>query len=158
VIHDRPPRLDSRVYFRKYCYHVRVSTWNRERHFENAATTNWALRHFLQQSEPFQFALLAYCFMPDHVHSLLESQSEANSLVGLIGRWKQATGYEFKRQTGVRLWQPSFFDRVLREADSSEAVAAYILGNPIRAGITSTVGAYPYAWCVWGNEVGATRG
>jgi len=113
----------------------------------------------MKRSALFRFAVLAYCFMPDHVHLLLEAQGEGVSLVRLIADWKQATGYQFKRRHGLRLWQTSFFDRVLREQDSSAAVAAYILGNPIRSGLTRTVGEYPFAWCAWGNDVqGETRG
>ena len=29
---------------------------------------------------------------------------------------------------------------------TSEAVARYIIENPIRAGLTTTLGEYPYAW------------
>jgi putative transposase len=92
--------------------------------------------------------------MPDHVHLLLEAIRDDASLVALIGGWKQTTGFEFKQRRGGRLWQSSFFDRVLREDESSAVVAAYILGNPVRVGIASKVGEYPFSWCAWGNDVG----
>lgn len=98
--------------------------------------------------------MLAYCFMPDHVHLLLESDAETTSLVGLISHWKQTTGFYFNQCYRSRLWQPGFYDRVLREHESHQAVAAYILANPVRAGISRRVGEYPFAWCEWGNDVG----
>lgn len=159
MIHDRPPRLPPHAYIGLHRYHVRISTWNRARYFEVPETTIWALEQLLQRACAFGFAIRAYCFMPDHVHLMLEACSDDASLVRLIGHWKQATGFQFKQRHGVRLWQASFFDRVLRENDSSAVVAAYILGNPVRAGISSSVGEYPFAWCVWGNDLeGNTRG
>ena len=154
MIHDRPPRLAPQVYLGRHRYHVRTSTWNRARHFETADTTAWVLEQLLQRLDPFRFAMFAYCFMPDHVHLLLESQSNDASLIGLISRWKQTTGFRFKHAHGVRLCQSSFFDRVLREDESSVSVAAYILSNPVRASLAATVGEYPFAWCAWGNNVG----
>ncbi len=78
--------------------------------------------------------------------------------MGLMGHWKQATGFHFKLACGRRLWQTSFYDRVLRDDESRAFVAAYILNNPVRAGLTRTVGEYAFAWCVWGKEVGGARG
>jgi hypothetical protein len=46
---------------------------------------------------------------------------------------------------GVRLWQPGLFDRVLRDDDASVAAAAYLLANPIRAGLSRSLGDYPLA-------------
>jgi putative transposase len=153
MIYDRPPRLSATAYVGIRRYHVRVSTWNREPHLAVAETAAWVLEQLMRRLSVFGFSILAYCFMPDHVHLLLESNQTDASLVALIGHWKQETGFRFKQMHGVRLWQSSFFDRVLREHESSATVAAYILGNPIRAGLASTVGEHPFSWCVWGNDV-----
>jgi putative transposase len=113
------------------------------------------LEQLLQRLPEFGFSLHAYCFMPDHVHLLLEANRPDAGVAALISRWKQATGFRFKQTCGLRLWQPGFFDRVLREQESSSVVAAYIVANPVRAGIVKVVGEYRFAWCVWGNDVGA---
>lgn len=93
--------------------------------------------------------------MPEHVHVLLEAERDDASLTDFVRRWKQATGYEFRRQRGEALWQPGFFDRVLRDQESSAVVARYILENPLRAGLGERIGDYPFAWCRWTNDVGA---
>ncbi len=57
-------------------------------------------------------------------------------------RFKQATGYRHKRTTGERLWQQSFFDRVLRGDDDLRIVAEYVFANPVMAGLVEEPGEY----------------
>ena len=61
--------------------------------------------------------------------------------------WKQKTGFDYSKRTGVRLWQAGFFDHVLRSDESTERHVDYVLGNPVRAGLARTVGEYPFAGC-----------
>jgi putative transposase len=94
-----------------------------------------------------QFRLLAYCFMPDHVHLVVEGLSDAADLRRFMKAWKQKTGFEYSKRTGGRLWQVGFFDHVLRSDESTERHVDYVLGNPVRAGLARTVGEYPFAGC-----------
>jgi putative transposase len=95
----------------------------------------------------YQLAVHAYCFMPDHVHVLVAGTSEAARLRPFVAAWKQHTGYEFARAFTARLWQPGYFERVLREEETNEVVARYVVGNPLRAGMAARIGEYPYSWC-----------
>ncbi len=83
--------------------------------------------------------------MPDHVHLLIAAQSERSDFERLMKRFKQMTGFTYKKQTGAALWQPGYHERVLRDDDASEAVARYIMENPVRAGLSKQVGEYPHA-------------
>jgi hypothetical protein len=94
---------------------------------------------------PDAFALLAYCFMPDHLHLLVESLTENADLRRFISAAKQMTGYTFSRAAGQRLWQMGFYDHVLRDDEKTVAVVRYILANPIRAGLATAIGGYPFA-------------
>jgi putative transposase len=41
-----------------------------------------------------------------------------------------------------------YFDHVLRSDEDTYRHALYMLGNPVRAGLTQAIGEYPYAgWC-----------
>jgi REP-associated tyrosine transposase len=100
----------------------------------------------LQLAEERRFAVLAYCFMPDHVHVLLDARDNNAALRDLVKRWKQASGYWYMRRYGRTLWQSGYFERILRREDTTEVVANYIMANPVRAGLAKEVGAYPYAW------------
>lgn len=62
-------------------------------------------------------------------------------------RTKQRSGWRFKNETGHRLWQEGYYDRVLREDDDPYGVIAYIVNNPIRAGLVASPADYPF----WGS-------
>lgn len=95
------------------------------------------------------FAVVAYCFMPDHLHLLVEGTQRDANLKAFVMKAKQFSGYHFKAQTGQRLWQRYGHERVLREDEATFAVVRYIVENPLRAGLTSDVTSYPF----WGSEV-----
>jgi putative transposase len=90
-------------------------------------------------------ALVAYCFMPDHVHLLVYGTTEAADVCAFVIDFKRITGFEYRQRHGRHLWQPGYFDRVLRDDESTEAVARYVLENPIRAGLASRLGEYGLA-------------
>jgi hypothetical protein len=45
-----------------------------------------------------------------------------------------------------RVWQTESFDHVLRSSESLDAKIAYILENPVRAGLASDWKEYPWLW------------
>jgi putative transposase len=94
------------------------------------------------------FRVLAYCFMPDHLHLLVQGESDGADLQRFVKDWKQMTGFKHAKGYGFRLWQVGFFDYVLRSDEDTNRHAQYILSNPIRAGLTHTIGEYPFAGCV----------
>jgi hypothetical protein len=43
------------------------------------------------------------------------------------------------------IWQPEFFDHVLRSANSYSEKWDYVRNNPVRAGLAGTAEAWPYS-------------
>ncbi len=78
-------------------------------------------------------AILAYCFMPDHLHLLVAGAKPTSDARRFIDRAKQFSGYEYKQATGQPLWQRSSWDRVLRSQDDTMVALRYLLLNPVRA-------------------------
>ena len=58
--------------------------------------------------------------------------------------FKQRSGHAHLKAHSSRLWQENYFERTLREGDDYVAIAAYILENPLRAGLCDRLGDYPY--------------
>jgi putative transposase len=114
--------------------------------FVDAAIVDLVIAQIQRSAETCGFALLAYCFMPDHVHLLVEGVAEDADLQKFMKSWKQKTGFEYARaHNGHRLWQVGFVDHVIRSDESMERHARYILANPIRAGLARTIDQYPFA-------------
>jgi REP element-mobilizing transposase RayT len=78
------------------------------------------------------------------VHLLVEGCTEDADGRLFMARAKQLSGFHFRRQFGVPLWQPFGFERTLRPEECALGVARYILENPIRAGLVTHVHDYPF--------------
>ena len=99
-----------------------------------------------QSAALFECVVLAYCVMPDHLHALVEARSEPSDVEALMKRFTQATGFAYRQHTRQSLWQPGYHERMLRDDEASDAITRYILENPLRAGLSRTIGEYPFAW------------
>jgi putative transposase len=115
--------------------------------FDNPELVAEVLTEIRRAAETERFQVLTYCFMPDHLHLLVEGATDDADLQCFIKRWKQRTAFKYARARGRRLWQVGYFDHVLRSDEDTYRHALYILGNPIRAGLARTIGEYPYAGC-----------
>jgi putative transposase len=139
-----PPRIRAFSYAGLYQYFLTLCTDIRRPVFASECTVLPALEQFRQSALHHGFAVLAYCFMPDHLHLLCEARTESSDLVAFVHEATQRTGYSFTRSNGTRLWQRGFYDHVLRVEERVLAVVQYIVTNPIRAGLAQRLGEYPF--------------
>jgi putative transposase len=91
--------------------------------------------------------------MPDHVHLIFtplvnSMKREVYSLAEIMGGIKGASAQLINRELNRRgkVWQTESFDRVLRSSESLDAKIAYILENPVRAGLVSCWQNYRWMW------------
>jgi len=137
------PRLPSFDYRGSYAYHIILRTQEGAPYFAKRSFADRCIEHLKALAERLTFRLLAFCFMPDHLHALVLGQKDTADLLRFVQRFKQVTAFEFKQTAGRRLWQQSFYDRALRLEEDLTQVAEYILGNPVRAGLVANFGEYP---------------
>ena len=139
-----PEHLQNFDYVGRYRYSLRFSTHARQLRFADSAAVELVLSHCAQQASDEQFAIVVYCFMPDHVHLLIEGLADSSDCKRFIGRAKQFSGFYFSQQFGTRLWQRYGYERTLRDDEATLVMARYILANPVRAGLVSRVEDYPF--------------
>ena len=87
--------------------------------------------------------------MPDHVHLLVDANSNDSELERLMHGWKQRTGYAHAKEFGRRLWQQGYYDHVLREDEDRWQLISYMIANPVRAKLVVDPLEYPF----WGSGV-----
>jgi hypothetical protein len=73
--------------------------------------------------------------------------------MAFVEEYKQQTGFVFAQRTRRKLWQFKYYDRILRNSDSAEAVALYVWLNPVRKGLCRTPSEYPFVGSF--TEIGA---
>ena len=141
----RPKRLAGVSYVGYQRYFLTACTAARHPAFASPPVTEGCLWQLRQSADAHAFAIAAYCFMPDHLHVVVYATSDASDLCAFVVHYKKLTGYEYSRRWGRRLWQPGYYDRVLRDDESTEAVARYVLENPVRAGLAKRLGEYRFS-------------
>src|SRR5262245_49909263 len=85
----RPTRLEGFPYVGPYTYSLRFATFKRQNHFTNPALTLDAVDETLRTCDEEGFALIAYCFMPDHVHLAVKGQRDNADLRRFVKIAKQ---------------------------------------------------------------------
>ena len=140
----RPRRLTHYSYTGPQQYFLTICTFERRRHFVSRATVSIVNEQFLRTATDFEFAILAYCFMPDHLHLLVEGVSERSNLPQFVSLGKQRAAFATRELLRPRLWQTGYFERVLRSNDETFNVARYVVQNPVRAGLVRSPDEYPF--------------
>ncbi len=87
---------------------------------------------------------MAWVLMPDHFHALLSLTGNL-SLSQVMQRVKGRSS----RALGGGVWQPGFHDHALRAEEDRAAVARYVVANPVRAGLVSSLRDWTYWYCKW---------
>ena len=86
--------------------------------------------------------------MPDHVHFFCRAATATrNTLSGNIQRWKEWTNKRLRKQGLLmqeHLWQPNYFDRLIRKESELEEKRLYMLDNPVRKGLATHPDEWPF--------------
>jgi len=139
------PRLQTFDYTGPYAYSITINADGGRPYFRDARFVRFCIQTLHGKGDAHGFEVIAYCFMPNHVHLLVVGLTEFSRLQPFMQQFKQITGFAFKQEHGAPLWHRSYYDRVLRKDEDLQTVAAYIWANPVRIGLVQTAEDYPYS-------------
>ncbi len=149
----RPGRIQGFDYVGFHRYSVTICTHSRQSIFVDRAAIESVLTSIRQCAAASRFAVLAYCFMPDHLHLLVAGGEEHADFQRFMATWKQRAGYRHKQRTRQALWQESYYDHVLRDDEEVMRAVRYVLENPVRKGLARRFDEYPFSGSdVYSNE------
>ena len=137
-------RLKDFGYISPHTYSITICTANRKQIFDNNEIVSEMVKHLEEPAYKLNYQILAYCFMPDHIHLLVGANEAHSNLIEFIKHFKQKTGHGFKRRHGINLWQRSFYDHILRKEESVIETVRYIFNNPVRKGLVEEFRQYPF--------------
>lgn len=136
----RPPRL-SRVFDQSPLYFVTFNTWQRRSLLAND-TVHHAFLAYVEKNRIRGFAVGRYVIMPDHIHLFVRVGIE-QQLTQYIRLMKQTLTKQIREEDRMeRVWQPGFFDHVMRSSESYSEKWMYVRMNPVRADLTT----HPDEW------------
>jgi putative transposase len=91
--------------------------------------------------------------MPDHVHLIFQpivdrAASEILSLPEIMSGMKGGSAHAVNKALGRKgpVWQPEFFDHVIRSGESLDQKIRYVMNNPVRAGLVDRPQDYQWLW------------
>jgi REP element-mobilizing transposase RayT len=100
-----------------------------------------------------RYELLAYCIMSNHVHvvltPLLKTAEECYPLAQIMHSLKGYTAGRANRLLGRSgaFWLHESYDHWVRDAAELERIVAYVVKNPVKAGLASDWRAWPWTFC-----------
>jgi REP-associated tyrosine transposase len=166
VIKDKPRRF-HRVFPHAALYFVTFCTRNRKKIDDLGRVNNAFAAYCTPANEKYHIAVGRYVIMPDYVHLFVRGNPDF-----ALGRWVgglkralaaavfdkfQATNAcDTRATTAVEaavpaapvqkrsLWQPGFFDHVLRSDESYAQKWKYVRDNPVRADLVERWDQWPH--------------
>ena len=110
--------------------------------FVNYALPHGAFSRYSERASQHNIAVGRYVLMPDHLHLFVKG--DANFMLSRwMGGLKRAIAVALGCRSG-ELWQPGFFDHVLRSDDSYDEKWNYVRENPVRAGLVRNASEWPH--------------
>lgn len=105
--------------------------------------------HFFDEQ---RYDLLAFCLMINHVHvvltPLLKAEDRYYSLAQIMHSIKGYTAGKGNQVLGREgaFWQHESYDHYVRDKDELERVLAYVVNNPVKAGLVTDPHAWPWTY------------
>lgn len=89
-----------------------------------------------------------YCFMPDHLHVVVQGTSLISDTKSAFIKFKQRSGYLLRHLPPYRGWQKSFYDHIISPDEDYNDHLNYILLNPLRRGLSDDPRRYHGIGCI----------
>lgn len=147
----KPIRIKDYDYSAPGAYFITICTANREKIFWNSVgadiirpeniplspTGTIVEQGILQISSHYKNIFVEkYCVMPDHIHLIvrikanmdglrISAPTSVSTVVGSLKRW-------VSKQVGKPIWQKSFYDHGIRNAQDYNEIWEYIENNPLK--------------------------
>ncbi|MCK9518317.1 MAG: transposase [Dehalococcoidia bacterium] len=140
----KPIRLPRESYENpENVFHLVIRTFPETLPFRGSTLNSAVWDRLLDQDGRRGIELLAACLMPDHLHLL--AKPAGTNIIDWLGALKSVTT-RIAWQSGWhgRLWQPSFWDRRIRDEREWESTLFYVRRNPVEAGLVADESDWPW--------------
>jgi putative transposase len=128
-------------------YFITASTFQKQSLFQSDRMRRLLLNVLFHYRDQERFLLHEFVIMPDHFHLLITPIVTLEKTMQLI---QGGFSYRVKRELEFmhKIWQPSYYDRRVRDFEELLAYSEYIRQNPVKKGLVSAAQKYVYgsAW------------
>jgi putative transposase len=125
-------------------FFVTAVTWQRVPIFRVDARARLLIDVLLGYRDQGKYLLHEFVVMPDHIHVLLSPAIEI-SLERAVQFIKGGYSYRLRKMEKIQVWQESFTNHRVRDAEDYARHREYIRLNPLRARLAQGTGAYLFS-------------
>ena len=136
----KSPRIYHFDYSKPNYYFITICTDKKKCIFGKAGNINhygYSVKNCIEKIPEIypQVVLDKYVIMPNHVHMILVIHSADNSVsvTHVVGQLKMSVSKEIRKyKPGIKVWQRSFHDHIIRNEVSYQKIWEYIENNPVK--------------------------
>src|SRR5690349_14546211 len=103
MAHPYPPRLADFNYIGRHSYPLEFTTFERRSLFTSPDAVDLVRTQLSRACSEQGFAVAARCFMPDHLHVVVDGLRDDSEAKRFIQAFKQYAGFYYKRAHGETL-------------------------------------------------------
>ena len=133
-----PPVDSERTFF------ITTVAWQRVPIFRVAARARLLIEALFSYRDQKKYLLHEFVVMPDHIHLLLTPAIEI-SVEPVMQLIKGGYSYRLRKIETNQVWQESFTNHRIRDAEDYERHREYIRLNPVRARLVRDAGEYLFS-------------
>jgi putative transposase len=126
------------------CYFITASTFQKRNILQSdrmAGLLVEVLGHYRSQGK---YLMHEFVVMPDHFHLLITPMESLERALQLI---KGGFSYRARKELNFtgEIWQPSYYDRRVRDLEEYLAFREYVRRNPVKKGLAQSAERYVYS-------------
>jgi putative transposase len=125
-------------------YFITILARQRRPHFTRAEVVALASSEMARAAAQTRFEIVASCFMPDHVHLVVQGQTLGADFLLFVKKAKQYSAFYVKQRFGLVLWARGYHDRIVREDEDVARYVRYVRDNPVKARLVERAEDYPF--------------
>ncbi len=125
-------------------FFITTVAWQRLPIFRVEARARLLIEVLLGYRAQGKYLLHEFVVMPDHIHLLLTPAFEI-SLERAVQFIKGGYSYRLRKTERIKVWQQSFTNHRIRDAEDYERHCEYIRMNPVRARLVRDAAAYAFS-------------
>jgi putative transposase len=125
-------------------FFVTTVTWQRVPIFRNETRARLLIDVLCDYRDQGKYLLHEFVVMPDHLHSLL-TPAPLVSLERAVQFIKGGYSYRLRKEEKIQVWQQSFTNHRIRDAEDYQRHCEYVRLNPVRAKLARDAAGYPYS-------------
>ena len=138
-------RLARRTFPDYGVWHVTTRGVERRQVYLDRGDARHFLAHLARAVDAFDLELYALCLMPNHYHLILECLRDSLSKAMHRVNGRYAEWFNGKYRRSGHLWGDRFALWQVRDEEHLREACAYVLNNPVRAGLCETAVDWPWS-------------